>query len=193
MYLWANQVSKGSNASSRKLLSSGSNRKGSVGTGNRKALTFNDLLSIRKQLSKDGGDQSAGNHIGIINADMYSDLLKIAEVRQSYHKLTASDTAGAVAEFMGFTLFLREDLPIFQSGASDAALVGLSTTTPNLGSSAAVFFHKDMVRRAISGAVSVFLEVSAGNAGVELSTEIFAGSTIARTDSKGCVLLLESA
>ena len=193
MHTWADQVNESTGKNNRKLLSSGTNRSSSVGTGNRKAFTFNDLLSVRKQLSKDGGNQSAGNYIGVINADMYSDLLKIEEVRQSYHKLTPSERSGAVAEFMAFTIFLREDLPVFQSGAKSATLVDLGTTAPNAGSSSAIFFHKDMIRRAVSCAISVFLEVSAGSAGVELSSEVFAGSTLARTDAKGCVLLLESA
>ena len=193
MQLWAAQATKSGVASGRRLRSTGSNRTASIGSGNRKGFTFNDLLGVRQQLSKDGGDRSAGNYIGLINSEMYSDLLKLPEVRQSYHKLTSSTMAGAVAEFMGFTLFLRDDLPRFNNGNSNATLLDIDDTTLGTSSMASLFFHKSMVRRAISSAVSVFVEVSASHAGVELSTEMFAGATLARTDARGCVMLIESA
>ena len=192
LYTWTKQALASTGGASRKLLTTGSNRPTSLGTGKRKALTFNDLLSARKQLIKDGGDQSAGNYFAVLNAELYADFLKLTEVQKTNYTLSSPVVKGATVDFLGFTFFLREDLPSFATGAADGALQTISATKGNTASAAAVFFHKGLVRRAISKSLSVFLEVSAGRAGVELSSELFAGSSLARTDAKGFVLLAEA-
>ena len=189
MHLWGKQIQ--ANDTNRKLFSTGTRRNTSVGSGQRKAITFNDLLSVRKQLIRDGGDQRAENYFGILNAEMYADLLKLDEVKNGNHRLHSPTIAGAVTECMGFTLFLREDLPRFSKISNRTTLLELDATASSTTLAAGVFFHKKLVRRAICSNVSVFLEVSAGRGGVELSTELLAGSSLARTDNHGCVLLLE--
>lgn len=193
LHIWATQLNSSSSASGRKILSTGANRNASTGTGNRKALTFNDLLSVRKQLVKDGGDQTAGQYFAVLNAELYADLLKLDEVKEGNYRLSAPTLSGAVAEFMGFTFFLREDIPKFASGSTSANLLGFDASGGNTAAVAALFFHRDLVRRALSAEVSIFIETSAGRAGVELSSELFAGASLARTDARGCVLLIEAA
>ena len=192
MELLTKQLIGSSERTQRQLVTTGSPRSSSVGSGNRKSFSFSDLLAVRKQLIRDGGDQSDGQYIGVLNAELYADLLQLEEVHQSHHKLSKASSAGAVSEFMGFQLFLREDLPNFVTGSKAAALVsGLST--PNAASPAALFFNRNLVRRAIAPEVAVYLDMSAPRGGVELSSELHAGVSLARTDARGLVVLLEGA
>ena len=194
MHKLATQVVLSSTRNKRQLLTTGSARTSSQGTGNRKSLSFSDLLAIRKQLIKDSGGQGTGRYIGVLNAEMYADMLQLNEVKRSHLDLSNSSTAGAVSDFMDFTFFLREDLPVFASGSKSSGMTSFSSSSvPNAASAAALFFNADLIRRAISPEVSVYLDVSATHGGAGLSSEVYGGVSLARTDSRGMVLLLEGA
>ena len=144
-----------------------------------------------KKLIKDGGEQSPGNYFAILNAEFYADLMKLTEVKNAHYNFASSSVRGAAFDFLGFTFFLRDDVPAFSNGTANGTLYASTATRANTASAAAVFFHRGLVRRAISPNLSVYLEVSAGRGGVELSSELFAGSSLARTDAKGFAVLVE--
>ena len=184
LHLWASQ-------STHKISSSGTARTGSLGSGagDRKAITFADLLKVKKQLIKDGGSQTRGSYVAIINSEMYGDLMSMSEVKNGYNRDSSSLDDGSIGEFLGFTFFLREDLPLIK--ASNNTVVAFGTTGATAHVVGAMFYHKDFVRRAISPEVQVYLEVSASKAGVEISSELWAGASLCREDKKGFVLLME--
>ena len=192
LYTWTKQTLDSTDGSDRKLLTTGSNRTSSLGTGNRKALTFNDLLSVLKKLIKDGGEQNAGNYFAILNSEFYADLMKLTEVKSSHYNFSSSSVSGASFDFLGFSFFLREDVPAFSTGQASGTLYSSSATRASTAAASAVFFHRGLVRRAIAPNLSVYLDVSAGRGGVELSSELFAGSSLARTDAKGFIVLVEA-
>ncbi|MCY4418884.1 MAG: phage capsid protein [Cytophagales bacterium] len=185
MHLWAS-------GSTEKINSTGSERLSSFGgsTGNRKAFTFQDLLSVKKKLIKDGGTQSPGSYVAIINSEMYSDLMKLDEVKNGQYRSNHSLDNGSIGEFLGFTFFLREDLPTYN--ASNKNIKPFASTGGSSEVIGAIFYHKDLVRRAISPEVQVYLEVSASKAGVEISSEVWAGASLSRSDKKGFVILIEA-
>ena len=185
VYLWSKQ------GEAKAIKTTGAKRSASYGSGNRKALTFSDILKIRQQLIKDGGSQGSGSYFAVINSALYGDLIQTTEVKSGNYALTNASTPGAAFDFLGFTFFLREDLPSFNVNKVPA--IDTYGTTPS-GASAgagALFFHKDFVRRAISSHLAVYADVSASRAGVELSSELFAGTSLVRTDAKGFVVLTE--
>ena len=185
IHLWSKQ------GESKAVKTTGTKRAASYGTGKRKALTFSNLLSIRQQLIKDGGSQGSGSYFAVINSAMYADLMKTDEVKKDNYALTNPSVEGAAFDFLGFTFFLRDDLPLFD--VSNAPKIGTYGATPSGANAAAgaLFFHKDFARRAISPNLAVYAEVSASRAGVELSSELFAGTSLVRTDAKGFALLTE--
>ena len=188
MYSWAKEAS---NTSGRVIFSSGSTRSASVGSGSRKKITFSDLLNVRKQLIKDGGEQAPGSYIAIINSEAYSDIMSLDEVKEGAYRSNYSLDNGSIGEFLGFTFFLRESLPVYTISGSTATIGGFAHGGSSNTGVGNLFFHKDLVRKGIAESVRVYLEVSASKAGVEISSELWAGAHLARNDAKGFISLVE--
>lgn len=188
VYSWAKEAATTTN---RILLSSGTNRSASVGTGNRKKVTFSDLLNVKKKLIKDGGEQTPGAYIAIVNSEVYSDIMSLTEVKEGAYRSNYSLDNGSIGEFLGFTFFLRESLPVYTVSGSTATIGSFTQASGNNTSVGCLFFHKNLVRKGMAESVRVYLEVSASKAGVEISSELWAGAHLARSDAKGFVSLVE--
>ena len=190
IYNWAKGIPS-TQTSKRVLLSTGENRTASTGTGNRKKITFADLLNAKKTLIKDGGEQASSSYIAIINSEVYSDIMSLKEVKEGTYRSNSSLDNGSIGEFLGFTFFLREKLPIYTISGSSATLGSFTEDASASTSVGCLFFHKNLVRKGMSESVKVYLEVSASKAGVEISSELWAGAHLARGDAKGFVVLAE--
>lgn len=188
MYSWAKGAST---QTGRYILTTGDNRSASVGIGNRKKITFSDLLGVKKQLIKDGGEQAPGAYMAIINSEAYSDIMSLTEVKQGSYRSNYSLDNGSIGEFLGFTFFLRESLPIYNVTSGAATIGTFTQSASNKTCAGCLFFHKNLVRKGMSESIRVYLEVSASKAGVEISSELWAGADLARTDARGFMALVE--
>ena len=187
LYDWALGCGTGA-----RRLTSGSTRTASYGTGNRKALTFNDLLGVKKQLVRDSGHLGEGEWIGIVNANMYGDLMGLSQVQNGHYMVDAHEEGKSALRFLGITFYLREDLPAYAVSGANTTLSTYGSSVLNNHCAGALFFHKRLLRAAISQIVNVYADVSATYGGLTLSSEIKAGASCVRTDGKGLVILVEN-
>lgn len=176
---------------------SGSSRSAYVSgqTGNRKALAKADIIEANRLMNR--MDTPADGRIMVISADLYADLLGISDF-QSWDKMGITPLVnGAVGQILGFTVYVRSSAGRYDNTATPVkkAYGASVAAADNL---AALCYHKMYVRRA-SG--------SLGNAGIKVyentdraewygsifSAKVRSGGTMARTDEKGVVAIIETA
>lgn len=164
-------------------------------TGNRKAVAKNDFINAQRLMNRMDIPQSG--RCCLIDADMYSDLLKIEEFVSLEKIGSAKLTEGAVGRLLGFDIFVRSTGAIYDNTgtpvgkAYDAAV----NAADNLG---AMFWHPFFVRRALgnegNGGIVVFeKEKDPQFYGDVFSALVRAGGRKARTDEKGVIVLVEEA
>lgn len=159
-------------------------------TGNRKKITLADILSVKRILDAD--DVPSEDRFMLIPAEMYNDLLEISDVLTSDKMGTANLPSGAVGRIYGFSIYMRSTALIFTNAATPAVRP-LGYTPAITDNAAALFWHKNYVRRAL-GDVTIFSnENDATYYGSVFSAEVRAGGRRARADEKGVVVLVEAA
>lgn len=178
------------------VATTGSNRavesKNGVQTGNRKAVTVNDLANVQQIFHKQ--DVLPENEdlmgVAVIPYSMKTDLLKISQ-------FTEADKAGlgrnglpngVLARAFGFDWYIRSEALLLNSsnalkaeGASEAAD----------DQNAAIFYSPNYVRLAMGAIRADVSEYKPEYYGHIMSALAMFGGTAARNDKKGIVLLYE--
>lgn len=159
-------------------------------TGNRKKVTLQDFLDAKRKLDKD--DVPSEGRVVVIPADMYNDLLALDAIISADKLGNAALPSGVVGRIFGFDIYIRSRVLVFNNAATpvvkDPEVAGAATDNE-----AALFYHPNFVRRAL-GAVKLFSkEDDPQYYGDVFSAMVRAGGSKARIDSKGVVLLVESA
>jgi hypothetical protein len=164
---------------------------GTAPTGNRKGVAFKDILDVITVLNKHNLSQAGRN--AMITADMLADLLQIEEFANSdYIDRKPIPDAPVSFRWLGMTWYVRSKVNVFTNAATPVlkAVGAASAATDN---AAALFWHKDMVRKA-KGGVKVFLNLADAELyGDKMSALVRYGSIGARKDCKGIVNLVEAA
>lgn len=166
--------------------------KNGVQTGNRKAVTVADIVSVQQQFHKT--DVLPENEdlmgVAVIPYSMKSDLLKLSQ-------FTEADKAGVgrnglpngvLARAFGFDWYIRSEVLLLNS--SDA-LKAEGATEAAADQNTAIFYSPNYVRLAmgsISASVSAYREEYYGHI---MSAIARFGAAPARNDKKGIVLLYE--
>lgn len=179
-------------AASRIVRTSGAARPGMApgATGNRKKITKDDFLKAKRILDKD--DVPTEGRYVLLPADMYNDLLEDGDILSSEKMGTANLSTGAVGRLLGFEIYIRSKVLVFNNAGTP--VVKLPTDAPaTTDNAAAIFWHKNYVRRAL-GTVTVYAsENDPLYYGTVLSAGARAGGRRSRTDEKGVVVIIEEA
>jgi hypothetical protein len=178
------------NSASRIIRTTGNNRNAMApsATGLRKKITLDNFLSAKRILDKD--DVPSENRYVLLPAEMYNDLLELSDVLTSDKMGTANLPTGAVGRLLGFNIFIRSNALIF-TNATTPVVRPLGYTPATNDNAAALFWHKDFVRRAM-GEVKIFADENSPQFyGTVLSAEVRAGGKTAYANHKGVVALVE--
>jgi len=162
-------------------------------TGTRKRIAKEDILKAGTILSRQ--NVPAGNRCALITADMLEDLMLIDEFANSDYNNRRPLADGSYPEsftFMGFKFYVRSYGNVFNNAATPVQkLVGAATAATD--NNAALFWHRDFVRRA-KGGVKTFVDTDVPEMyGDVISSLARAGFVGARSSSKGIVNMVEAA
>lgn len=158
-------------------------------TGNRKAITDNDLIDAVTLLDR---MDVIGDRFGLIPASMYAQLLKIDKF-VDYHKRGLVDliAKGLIGEIYGIKLYKRSYAGLYDNtGTPVKKAFGAAAATSD--NEALMIWSKNSIRRA-EGSVKVFMnEGKAEYYGSIFSALVNAGGRMARTDEKGVVSIIQA-
>ena len=164
-------------------------------TGTRKKLTIDDLVKAKSLM--DDMDVPANGRYMLLPAYMYNNL--IIDEKELLMNLEFSGRAriqdGEIMKVLGFNLFKRgkKNLLTYSNAATPVKRTPDATTGATTANSAAIFWHKDFVRRA-KGAVKVFADIDeAAYYGSIFSSLARTGGRIDRSDETGVGVIVESA
>lgn len=185
-YYWAPSISTAI------VRTSGSNVTAHLGTGTRKAVTVADVKSIKKKLDKMG--VPAVGRVAQFDADMmdqFTDSLTATQYKDFSSYFNAAE--GTIGKLFGFTfLDARATVLAYDNSSTPVAKAptDASGTTDN---GAALFWHKDMVIRAL-GQNEFFENIKDPTYyGDIYSALIRAGGRKKRNDGVGVVALVQAA
>ncbi len=183
-----------SNTSAKMLRTGGDARVGTTGTGNRKAIRFEDLLEVRKAFRKD--NVSMDNLCALISPEMEMDLLKMTEVTSTDYQGKGTGTGvlrmGDVDRILRIQFYVRSTINSFTNAATPV-LKDQGTNAANADNAGALFWSSKYVSLA-RGAVKVLYEAGQPKiGGDEISSLMRLGALYRRKDGKGVVNLVESA
>ena len=183
-----------SNSRAKVLRTGGGDRAGTVGTGNRKAIAYQDLLKVRKAFRED--NLPVDNLCALISPEMEMDLLKMAEVTNADYQGNGNGIGvlrmGEIDRFLRIQFFVRSKINSF-TNAGTPALRALGATEANTDNAGALFWSPKCVSLA-KGAVKVLYEAGQPKiGGDEISSIARVGVLYRRKDGKGVVNLVESA
>jgi hypothetical protein len=159
-------------------------------TGNRKAFTRADLVTgLQILYSQDIPVDEVNKPILIIPPIMYTEMLKISEFVDA-NKLGAGTRLinGQIGEVLGCRVMIRS--LVARTDNSDV-IKAEDAANAATDQHAAILYHPSFVRKAM-GAFKVYINQDrAEYAGDVISTELRFGSTQARNDKSGVVLIHE--
>ena len=167
-------------------------------TGNRKAITKNDMLKVKKAFNKMNLPNLGRNSLfGLLTPEMVDDLLKISDF-VDYDKTGEFSKLinGEIGFIAGFNLMMRNN-DIGSTGVmySEATLPVKRTVDETLSATdnaAAIFWHASMVRHA-EGNAATFIDRGKPEylGGTLISSVVRFGATYDRPDEKGIFTLVE--
>lgn len=159
-------------------------------TGNRKALVKDDIIEVHRLMN--AMDIPLDGRMGLIDANLYADLLKIEEFVSLEKIGSAALVKGAVGMLLGFQIFVRSRA-IRYTNDGTPAIKAYGASVAAADNLAALFWHKNFVRVA-KGNVEIFQEEKSPTFyGDIFSAEVRFGGKKARNDEKGVVSLIEAA
>ena len=131
----------------------------------------------------------------LITPDQWEDLILIDEL-VNFEKTGVESKLklGIVGMFMGFQFIIRHndeiDANVLYNPSTDAK-IAFGATPPGDETSAAIFFHRDFVRRT-EGNAEVFTQLKSPTFKSDLmSVDVRYGATKSRLDGKGIISLVE--
>lgn len=154
-------------------------------TGNRKAMTRADVMSIKRIFDTDNVP-SEGRTI-LLDAIMYNQLVNSMTDAENVNFLAGADpTRGVMGKFLGFDFMMRSS--VLTTAAGGTLKTGSAAATD---CSAGFAWHRDSVCRAL-GEVQVFNEEKSPTYYADIfSFAMRAGGSVLRSDKKGIVLLYQ--
>jgi hypothetical protein len=157
------------------------------GTGVRKTLSVLDVIAA--QAAMDGQDIPDDDRYGLLDAQMYSQLL--AELSQTQYRDFASgqDLArGIIGEMYGFKFYKRSSVLIYDGNPLPKAYGAAGAATDNAGS---LFWQKNSLERAL-GEVKMFERMNDPQYyGDVYSVLLRMGGRIRRNDGKGLIAMVQ--
>ena len=180
------------NTSTKNLRTSGTARAGTTGTGNRKAIKFEDILSVRKQFRDD--DIPVDDLCALISPEMEMDLLQISEITDADYQGGGRGAGvlrmGEVDRFLRINFYVRSKVNTFTS-ASTPVIRDLDASASNADCGAAIFWHPKYVSLAKGASKTLYEAGQPKIGGDELSVIARCGALYRRKDGKGVVNLVE--
>jgi len=161
----------------------------SVQTGTRKKLVLADLQEASRLMDNDNIPME-GRKL-LVDGNLYTDLLDIAEFKDSYLLIGNVATDGFVGRVAGFDVIKRSQTVAYSEAAGAKRILGIPTAvTDQLG---AIAWHPSFVRKA-NGGVNMFGMDRMDPAYMQyvISARIRYGATKARTSEAGVVTIVES-
>lgn len=164
-------------------------------TGNRKAITLADILSLKSVLDND--KVPATGRVLLLPADMYNaQLLAIQDVYQAQSYGSSALPSGVVNRIHGFDIMVRPTVVVYDNTGTPVIKAvdadGTPTTeatTDNLG---ALAFHPNFVCKAM-GTTDVFYDEDKPEYyGSIFSALVMHGAAKLRSDQKGIVALVQT-
>jgi hypothetical protein len=159
-------------------------------TGFRKALTLKDIIAAQKQLNKQG--ISKADRYILIDADMMSQLREEMSANQEKDFTSHQDVPnGIIGRLYGFN-FLERESTVAYAGGGSPSLLALGAVPGTNASSAAIFWQKNSVERAM-GEVKLFENIQdATMYGDVYSTLVRMGGRVRRADGKGVGAIVQA-
>lgn len=164
----------------------------STATGSRKMLTIADLTKAKQILDADNVPQMG--RVLLIPSYMYNiDLLNISGVNQAYGFGQPVLPNGVVARIMGFDIYIRPDVLVYDNSNvikavnGDGSLTSAATTDQG----AAIAYHPSFVATAMGAIKMFYRENDPTYYGNILSGLIMHGASKLRTDQKGVVAIVQ--
>lgn len=168
------------------------------GTGTRKAVTLQDIISLAVKLDKDNVPRQ-GRKL-LMQTDMFFELMAISDVlRASYNGFQNSQPnvlqTGTVAMLYGFEIMTRPVVAVFTKTGTTAKAVGAAAAADDR--LACIAFHSSTVSRALGSMTPMYDAGSNGNGKPEylgsiFNMEVMLGSAILRADQKGVASLVQT-
>ncbi len=157
-------------------------------TGNRKALTKNDILAVMTQFNKD--DVPATDRYLLIDAVMYSQLLASLTENESRAFFACADPAkGIIGQLYSFNVMQRSEVLCYEGTNPKEA----NTEGKAADFAAALAWHEKSVGRAL-GEVKMFSEEDSPTYYSDIfSFLVRCGGAAIRTDNKGVAAIVQSA
>ncbi|MDR0829847.1 MAG: hypothetical protein LBN95_07030 [Prevotellaceae bacterium] len=154
-------------------------------TGNRNAMSKNDVLEIKKKFDK--WDISQEGRCILLDADMYNQLLNDLTTNESSAFLATADAAkGIVGKLYGFDFYERSTVYITAAGGT--IKTGAAAATDCV---AGLAWSDKCVSRAVG---EIELYDNPGDAtefGDVISVDVRAGGSIIRSDGKGVLIIYQ--
>lgn len=165
---------------------------GHYGTGNRKKMTVADLKAMQKEFNKQ--NIPAVGRVCSLDADMYDQLTDSMTATQykdfsSYMNIET----GVVGKLYGFTILDSRATVLRYTNDATPVVLDPETATANATNAAALFWHQDLVIRAL-GEKEFFENIGDPTQyGDVYSALVRAGGRIKRADGKGVFALVQAA
>lgn len=163
-------------------------------TGNRKAITLADILTLKNKLDMDNVPQSG--RILLMPAALYNiELLAIADVYQAQSYGQSALPSGVVNRIHGFDIMVRPSVVVFDNSATPVIKAidddGTPTTEATTDNLACIAYHPNYVAQAV-GSTKIFMnEDDAAYYGTYLSGLQMFGAAKIRTDQAGVAVLAQ--
>lgn len=157
-------------------------------TGNRKALTYEDLVKGMEILDRQ--DVSSKGRFMMVTPSMYADLLKIDKFIDFdfFNKKPVVD--GSIGQILGMTVFKRSNSTIYSTGGTKKLFGASPAVTDN---ESCLIWQEKFVRRA-EGKVKVFARVNDPLfLGDIFNAIVRNGGTPSRTGGEGVINIMEAA
>lgn len=157
-------------------------------TGTRKKVVKLDFLKLATMLDKQDVPDD-GNRFALISPELHQELLDIDNfVDYQRRGLTDLLGKGFIGELCGIKIKKRSKGAVFTSGAAYKTYGTAAAAGDNLS---IIAWHKNFVRRA-KGEVIVYVNTAqAAYLGSLMNAAVRAGGSLARTDAKGIVALVQ--
>lgn len=181
-FVWA--VTQASN----KILTTGSAIAGAApgATGNRKALTRDDLASLAVMFDKD--DVASDERNMLISASQYEELLKIDSFINFDYMAGKAQVDGQIGEIFGMKVFKRSRNTIYDASNDPKAVGAATAVTDNLS----ILAWSDSYVRRAEGSVKLYSDIdNPVYLGSIFNAQVRAGGTSSRTDEKGVYQLIQ--
>jgi len=151
----------------------------------KKAVAYDDIVALGAAM--DVEDVPEDGRFLLVNAQMYSDLLKINEFISFDYKEKAV-AKGSVGTILGFTVYKRSKAIVYNDTFN---LVSHSATPAQTDRGAILAWHKSFVRRA-EGTVKIYADTDKPEfLGSIYNAAVRTGGMIGRTDEKGVFALAQ--